>query len=173
MRVAELLNDFRSLQYHITTLQATPTADEYYLEGYSWLRHAIAEAQAVLAQEYSHDQSHPRGNVETEKSLLKLIIIDSSVRRFQCQKAYMQAVVCHKWIGSRTTILQGRAADPNNSSQVVQLQAVDAQLQSEIAMITDELVEQTLRDNDEAEGKYLDDDPDLEDITEQLELRGS
>jgi hypothetical protein len=41
-----------------------------------------------------------------------------------------------------------------------------------MAMITDELVEQTLHDNDEAEGKYLDDDPDLEDILEQLELRG-
>jgi hypothetical protein len=73
MRVAELLNDFRSLQYHITTLQASPSrAEEYYLEGYSWLRHAIAEAQTVLTQEYTNDQQHPRGNVEIEKSLLKL-----------------------------------------------------------------------------------------------------
>jgi len=40
-------------------------------------------------------------------------------------------------------------------------------------MISDELVEQTLLETDEAEGKYLDDDPDLEDILEQIDLRGS
>jgi len=173
MRVAELLNDFRSLQYHITTLQARPRPEEYYLEGYAWLRQAVADAQTVLSQDYTHDTQHPRGDVEVEKSLLKLIIIDSSVRRFQCQRAYMQAVICKRWIDSRNTVLRGRAADPTNAGQATQLQAVDVQLRSEMDMITDELVEQTLHERDEAEGKYLDDDPDLEDILELLELRGS
>jgi hypothetical protein len=40
-------------------------------------------------------------------------------------------------------------------------------------MITDEQVEQTLHASDEAQRKYLDDDPPLEVITQQLRLRGS
>jgi hypothetical protein len=68
------MNDFRALQYHIATLQANPRPEEYYLEGYAWLRHSIAEAQAVLAQQYQHDTQEPDGDPETEKSLLKLYV---------------------------------------------------------------------------------------------------
>jgi hypothetical protein len=74
MRIAEIMNDFRALQYHIATLQATPRPEEYYLEGYTWLRHAISEAQSVLAREYNHEPQHPQGDPESEKSLLKLYV---------------------------------------------------------------------------------------------------
>jgi hypothetical protein len=40
-------------------------------------------------------------------------------------------------------------------------------------MITEIQVDQTLRTSDEAQGKYIDDDPSLEIITQQLRLRGS
>jgi hypothetical protein len=40
-------------------------------------------------------------------------------------------------------------------------------------MVTDSQVEQTLQSSDEAQGKYLDDDPPLETIMQQLQLRGS
>src|SRR5258707_2093965 len=154
MRVAEIMNDFRALQYHIANLQANPRPEEYYLEGYSWLRHSVAEAQAVLAQDYNHDPQHPQGDAETEKSLLKLygsafpisfrgrctasipivtakgnfktnvhrIIIDASIRRFQCQWAYMRAVICSRWVDARNTALQGLPADPGNAAQVTSLE---------------------------------------------------
>jgi hypothetical protein len=79
MRIAEIMNDFRALQYHIATIQVTPRPEEYYLEGYAWLRHSIVEAQAVLAQEYQHDPQHPEGDAEAEKSLLRLYVSPSTV----------------------------------------------------------------------------------------------
>lgn len=172
MRVAEIMNDFRALQYHISRLQATPRQDEYYLEGYAWLRHSITEAQSVLAQQYAHDTQHPQGNAEVEKRMLKLyvlpkavcwpypdqkiqrssrlsgrkpstnavvlcslanwnrIIIDASIRRFQCQRAYMRAVLCWRWIDGRTAILQNRSANPADAAQAAQLLALDGQLRS-------------------------------------------
>jgi len=167
------MNDFRALQYHIATLQANPRPDEYYLEGYAWLRHCVAQAQAVLAQEYNHDPQHPQGNPEAEKSLLKLIIIDASMRRFQCQQAYMRAVICRRWVDARNAVLQGQAANPRNAAQAAELQRLDAQLRTDLTLITNEQVAQTLSSSDEAQGKYLDDDPSLETIIQQLRLRGS
>jgi len=173
MRIAEIMNDFRALQYHIATLQATPRPEEYYLEGHTWLRHAISEAQSVLAQEYNHEPQHPQGDPESEKSLLKLIIIDANIRRFQCQRAYMRAVVCRRWVDVRAAVLQGQPANPTNQAQVAQLQTLDASLRADISMITDEQVEEVLRSSDEAQRKYVDDDPPLETIQAQLRLRGS
>jgi hypothetical protein len=40
-------------------------------------------------------------------------------------------------------------------------------------MVTDEQVEQVLVASDEAQRKYLDDDPPLEIIQQQLQLRGA
>jgi hypothetical protein len=74
MRVAEIINDFRSIQYHIAALQRTPRAEEFYLEGYVWMRHCVAEAQAVLAQDYSHAGQEPEGDAEQEKVLLQLYV---------------------------------------------------------------------------------------------------
>jgi len=72
MRVAEIMNDFRSLQYYLAAIQIAPPAEDYYLEGYTILRACTAEAQSVLAAGYSHTSLHPDGDPETEKSQLKL-----------------------------------------------------------------------------------------------------
>ena len=74
MRVAEIISDFRSLQYYLSAVQTTPPAEDYYLEGYSILRACVAEAQSVLAAGYSHTSLHPHGDAETEKSQLKLYV---------------------------------------------------------------------------------------------------
>ena len=78
MRVAEIMSDFRSLQYYLAAVQATPPAEDYYMEGYSILRACIAEAQTVLAAGYSHTSLHPHGDAETEKSQLKLYVYPST-----------------------------------------------------------------------------------------------
>jgi len=65
------MSDFRNLQYYIAQIQATPTAEEYYLEGYSLLRQCAAEAQAVLVTPYTATTTPPGGNPELEKAQLK------------------------------------------------------------------------------------------------------
>lgn len=58
LRVLEIMNDFRTLQVHITSLVSRPEATppdqaSQYLEGYAVLRQCNAQAQAILATRYS------------------------------------------------------------------------------------------------------------------------
>lgn len=58
LRVLEIMNDFRTLQMHITSLVTRPEANcpdqaAYYLDGYVVLRQCSAEAQAILATHYN------------------------------------------------------------------------------------------------------------------------
>lgn len=58
MRVMELMNDFRTLQIHITSLITRseanpPDQNSYYLDGYVVLRQCAAESQAVLAGHFN------------------------------------------------------------------------------------------------------------------------
>ena len=72
MRVAEVMNDFRTLQHHITQLQASPQTSEYYEEGYVILRQCQSEAQAVLAAQYDTGFLQvPGGAGEQEKRQLQ------------------------------------------------------------------------------------------------------
>jgi len=57
MRVLELMNDFRTLQHHITSHvtrpESQPTDERLrYLDGYAVLRQCSAESQALLATHY-------------------------------------------------------------------------------------------------------------------------
>ena len=71
MRVAEIMTDFRNLQYYLAQIHDNPPPEDYYLEGYAILRSSIAEAQSVLASPYSYiSENHPRGDAETEKAQL-------------------------------------------------------------------------------------------------------
>lgn len=71
MRIAEIMDDFRSIQHAIANLRATPSSEEYNAEGYQLLRQCIAEAQAVLAMPYNGSAVQTRGNVEQEKTQLR------------------------------------------------------------------------------------------------------
>lgn len=58
LRVLEIMNDFRTLQVHITSLttraeSSPPDQSVYYLDGYVVLRQCSAEAQAILATHYN------------------------------------------------------------------------------------------------------------------------
>lgn len=69
MRVAEILTDFHSLLYNLVHIQANPTPEDYYLEGYQLLRACVAEAQAALASPYFYSPSqNPNGDAEVEKA---------------------------------------------------------------------------------------------------------
>ncbi|KIW08743.1 hypothetical protein, variant [Verruconis gallopava] len=166
MRVAEIISDFRNLQHYMAQIQANPSAEEYYLPGYSLLRACITEAQAVLASPYVYGgNADPEGDLEAEKAQLRAIIIDAGVRRFQLQRCYLRAVAALRWINGRAQILQGQQP---HSGHTAQLQQVDATLQQEVASITDQHVEYSLRAQDTVQGKWLDEDPSLATILSRL-----
>lgn len=71
MRVAEIMNDFRNLQHYLVQLRATPTAEEYYLDGYSLLRQCSSEAQAILQTPFSGSSGASSGDPEQERQQLK------------------------------------------------------------------------------------------------------
>jgi hypothetical protein len=74
MRVAEIMTDFRNLQHYLVKICATPTAEEYYLEGYSLLRQCTAEAQAILQTPFSGSSGAATGHPEHEKQQLKAYV---------------------------------------------------------------------------------------------------
>ena len=72
MRVAEVMNDFRTLQYHIAQYQAVPPPEQYHDIGYEALRQCIAEAQAVLSAHYDTGSLQiPSSAVEQQRQQLR------------------------------------------------------------------------------------------------------
>lgn len=71
LRLAEIMQDFRNLQYYISQIHAVPTQEEYNGLGYVLLRQCNAEGQAVLNAPFSASQSVPAGNPEREKQHLQ------------------------------------------------------------------------------------------------------
>lgn len=71
MRVAEIMTDFRNLQHYLVQLRAAPTAEEYYLDGYSLLRQCATEAQTILQTPFSGSSGAATGDPEQEKIQLR------------------------------------------------------------------------------------------------------
>lgn len=80
MRILEIMNDFRTLQHHISSIITRPAAnpvdqESYYLDGYVVLRQCAAESQAILASHYNPGnlglQSGSVSESEVEKATLQ------------------------------------------------------------------------------------------------------
>ncbi|KAI9690748.1 MAG: hypothetical protein M1820_009845 [Bogoriella megaspora] len=166
MRITEIMNDFRVLQHHISQIRVSPSRSERDLSGYIILRHAVAQAQAVLAQPFAANLPAPRGDVEAEREQLQQVIIDAAVRRFRVHKSYLQATAALRWINSRAAILGGRSPHAGHTPA---LQAIDATLRAEINSITDQRVELDLRSQDASQGKWLAEDPSLAVILQYIQ----
>ncbi|KAJ4299441.1 hypothetical protein N0V90_004686 [Kalmusia sp. IMI 367209] len=168
IRIAEIMSDFRNLQYYLSQLRASPTAEEYYLEGYSLLRQCTSEAQAILSTPFAATSGATGGDPEREKQQLRSIIKDAAVRRFQCQRSYLRAHAGLRWMNSRNSILRGQKP---NASHLAALQAADSTLRMELLAITDSHVDNTLRAQDASQGKWLSEDPSLTQIQQMLMSR--
>lgn len=170
LRIAEIMTDFRNMQHYLglAKLRATPTAEEYYLEGYSLLRQCTSEAQAIVTAPFSAVTTLPSEDAEGKKAQLQSIIIDSAVRRFQCQRAYLRAHAVLRWMNSRNLILRGQRPNANHFTD---LQAADNALRMEVILITDIHVGNSLRSQDVSQGKWLSDDPTLPQIQQILMSR--
>ncbi|KAL6707253.1 hypothetical protein ACN47E_004241 [Coniothyrium glycines] len=166
IRVAEIMTDFRNLQHYLLSqLRVNPSAEEYYLEGYSLLRECMTTAQTVLQTPFAASPGGVGENPEAERQQLKAIITDAAVRRFECQRAYLRANAGIRWVNSRNSILRGQRP---NASHLAALQQADATLRNELAGTTDTWVESTLRAQDTAQGKWLYEDPSLAQIQQML-----
>lgn len=158
IRIAEIMTDFRNLQHYLSQLRATPTAEEYYLEGYSLLRECQEDAVKVLHTPFPSSSAGNSGDPDREKQQLRTIIYDAAVRRFQCQRLYLRAHCVLRWMNSRNSILRGQKS---NASHLAALQATDNTLRTELQSITHDYVESTLRAQDSSQGKWLAEDPSL------------
>ncbi|KAJ5887969.1 hypothetical protein N7495_008010 [Penicillium taxi] len=159
VRVAELMNDYRTLLLHISQQSATASADEYNEEGFVLLRECHASAQRLASTNYRNCPLTGQRNASTEKTELQRVIVDSSARRFQAHKIYLRAAAAHRWVISRANILRSQRGSPRIE---IALKGIDTTLHQELARITDQHVVADLRNADLRAGYWLDDDPSLD-----------
>jgi len=157
LRVLEIMNDFRTLQVHITSLvtraeASPPDQASYYLDGYVVIRQCSAEAQAILATHYNPGNLGVEpGNIpgtEVQKATLQRILLDSSTRRFsvsaptmmigsrsltlrQAHKIYLRAAAGMRWIQLRQQASSG-SLSPDKKAQV--LRALDTRIRQVCAI---------------------------------------
>lgn len=74
MRVAEIVNDYRTLLLHISQQNVEASQEEYWEDGFVVLRESQASAQTLLSANYQACPITGQGNVETEKAELQRYI---------------------------------------------------------------------------------------------------
>ncbi|KAH8671153.1 hypothetical protein BX600DRAFT_240148 [Xylariales sp. PMI_506] len=168
-RVAEILSDFRTLQYYIAAAPVEPeNSEDYFTEGWAALRQCALDGQHIL--NCAADTSVPQAidQDEQEKAELKQVLLDAYARRHEGQKIYLRQASAQRWIEYREQVLQG---SPPSSSQRRQLRACDDQLRNELLQITDETIYQELRSSDHSMGRWTAEDPSLRSVQRWLRSR--
>ncbi|KAL4754894.1 hypothetical protein BDW72DRAFT_104275 [Aspergillus terricola var. indicus] len=162
LRVAELMNDYRTLLVHINQLNVSiPPADQSE-EGYRVLRECVAAANALMASNYN--PSPPPANAsgdEAEKVQLQRVILDGSARRFQAHRIYLRAAAAKRWIIHRDGILRGQRPGPQHAGP---MKTISNTLREELAQISNQHVFADLRAADVRAGHWLAEDPTLDTI---------
>ncbi|KAI1140532.1 hypothetical protein F5Y05DRAFT_411584 [Hypoxylon sp. FL0543] len=169
-RVAEVLSDFRTLQYYIAAAPVDPpNAEDYYTEGWAALRQCAIDGQHIL--NCAADVTVPRANggeAEQAKAELKQVLLDAYARRHEAQKIYLRQAAAQRWIEYRESVLQGQRP---NSSHRRQLRACDDQLRGELSQITDDAIYQELRTSDMNMGRWTAEDPSLRAVLRWVRAR--
>jgi len=169
-RVADLLQDFRTLQYYISAAPVDPpNQDDYYTEGYAALRQCSLDGQHIL--NCAAETRVPRvrgGPEEQERAELQQVLLDAYARRHESQKIYLRQAAAQRWIGYRDQILQGQRPHAGHSGQ---LAACDAQLRTELAAITDEQIFADLQSSDYQMGRWTLEDPGLRQVQRWVRAR--
>ncbi|KAF2765601.1 hypothetical protein EJ03DRAFT_319167 [Teratosphaeria nubilosa] len=159
MRIAEIIHDFRNIQNYIASIRANPSAEEYNEEGYVIMRRCVAAAQVLLSQPFQQQGARVNEDDDADRTNLRRIIIDAAVRRFKAQKLYLQITAALRWMNARAAILQGQRPHAGHAPA---LQQIRSALRAELASITDQRVELSLRTPDSQQGKWLVEDPSLQ-----------
>lgn len=170
VRVAEVLSDFRELQYYITAAPTVPPHNEdYHTEGWAALRQCALDGEHIL--NCAADVTVPRargGEEEQVKAELKQVLLDAIARRHEARKIYHRQAAAQRWVEYREQVLQGNRP---NSSNRRQLRACDEQLRSELSQITDESIYQELQDTDLSLGRWTAEDPSLRAVQRWVRAR--
>lgn len=169
MRVADVLSDFRTLQYYIAAAPTDPpNMEDYYGEGWAALRQCGLDGQHIL--NCAADTTVPEASnmEEQEKAELKQVLLDSYARRHEGQKIYLRQAAAQRWVENRDTILQGGRPHPGVQSI---LRACDQQLRAELAAITDDVIYAELRSSDHQMGRWVAEDPSLRSVQRWLRSR--
>ncbi|KAI1083377.1 hypothetical protein F5B20DRAFT_577058 [Whalleya microplaca] len=157
VRIAEILSDFRTLQYYVAAAPVDPLdSEDYYTEGWAVLRQCALDGRYIL--NLPADMTAPNGKDTEAKAELKQVILDSYSRRHEAQKIYLRQAAAQRWIESREQILKGQRP---TSSHRRQLRTCDEQLHNELAQITDEAVYQRLQGSDVSMSRWTGEDPSL------------
>ncbi|KAL4923520.1 uncharacterized protein BDV17DRAFT_236911 [Aspergillus undulatus] len=162
LRVAEIMNDYRTLLLHISQLNVSVPPEDQAEEGYRVLRECLAAASALMASSYS--PSPPPANAsseEAEKAQLRRVILDGSARRFQAHRIYLRAAAAKRWIIHRDGVLRGQRPGPQHAAQ---MKVMGNTLRQELAQISNQHVVADLRAADARAGHWLADDPALDAI---------
>ncbi|CAG9949703.1 unnamed protein product [Clonostachys rosea f. rosea IK726] len=169
-RVAEILDDFRTLQYYIAAAPTSPiNSEDHYTEGWAALRQCAIDGQHIL--ECAADTSVPNasgGEEEQRRAELKQVYLDAYARRHEGQKIYLRQAAAQRWIERRDYILQGGRPGSKNRKH---LQACDSQFRQELASITDEAVYSDLQASDMGLGRWTAEDPSLRAVLRWLRAR--
>ncbi|SPN97453.1 uncharacterized protein DNG_00967 [Cephalotrichum gorgonifer] len=108
-RVADVLDDFRTLQYHISAAPSEPdTMEDYYTEGWAVLRQCAIDGEHILNCAADTTVPSPRGGPEEqEKAELQQVLLDAYARRHEGQMIYLRQAAAQRWIERRAHILNG------------------------------------------------------------------
>ncbi|GFF22582.1 hypothetical protein IFM61606_08552 [Aspergillus udagawae] len=159
LRVAEIINDYRTLLIHVPQQNVQAPPEDAHEEGYVVLRESIAAAQTLISASYNARAVPTQASSEeTERAELQRVILDASARRFQAHKIYLRAAAARRWAIHRQNILRGQRPGPQHASQ---LKAVNDAFRQELQQITDAHVVADLRAADVRAGHWLDNDPSL------------
>ncbi|RHZ66917.1 uncharacterized protein CDV56_109473 [Aspergillus thermomutatus] len=169
LRVAEIINDYRTLLIHIPQQNVEARPEDAHEEGYVVLRESMAAAQTLISASYNTRQVPTQASSEeTERVELQRVILDASARRFQAHKIYLRAAAARRWAIHRQNVLRGQRPGPQHTSQ---LKAVSNTFRQELQQITDAYVVADLRAADVRAGHWLDDDPSLSAILTMIRSR--
>ncbi|KGQ11558.1 hypothetical protein BBAD15_g2701 [Beauveria bassiana D1-5] len=178
-RVAEVLSDFRDLQYRITSANTNcPSQTEYYTPAWNMLRQCLADAKFIL--DCSADVSLPVGRNEHEQKKLELqhltqvpalrsVLLDAYARRHEAQKIYLRQMAAQRCTRARKQILDSAGYFPQSNE--AHLHTCDVQLQQEVQQITDEFVYLDMLSGDQRLGRWTVEDPGLYDLLNWLSTR--
>lgn len=159
LRILEIINDYRTIQSHITAYQGRyqipPGATEM---GYVVFQRCVASARRLSSIPFNPGDVSLPGQSESDKSRLQAIVLDASVRRFMAYDSYLKISAAVRWRMARDQILRGQ---PQSPAKAPQLKQVDERLREEVAAVTSQHVYDELRNKDNRQAYWIDEDPSL------------
>ncbi|EYE94643.1 uncharacterized protein EURHEDRAFT_81380 [Aspergillus ruber CBS 135680] len=171
LRVAEIINDYRTLLLHICEETIPSPIEEYFEEGHVIMREGHTAAQALMGSNYTPAAVPSNAsNEEAERAELQRVILDGSARRFQAHRIYLRIAAAKRWALHRANILRGQQPTAQHAAQ---LATVSNSFRQELAQITDQYVVSDLRTADLRAGHWLDDDPSLATILRWIQMHPS